>query len=95
MSTTNWVFVRYSHSTGTTLVHARYKITGGCDTGKNIIVAASYQVDTRHLQAHEFRQHRSDALRAADWFQQHSVEFVVIESTANYHPLFYRPEQTG
>jgi transposase len=70
-------------------IHARYQVTGGCDTDKNFIVAATYHADTGDLEAREFRQHRADALRAVEWFRSHQVELVVIESTANYHLLYY------
>ena len=80
---------RRVHAAGKTQVHARYSITGGCDTDKNIIVAAVYHAETGDLEAREFRQHREDALRAAEWFRSHNTEFVIIESTANYHLLYY------
>lgn len=80
---------RRVRANGQAQVHTRFHITGGCDTDKNIIVAAIYQADTGDLEAKEFHQHREDALRAAAWFQTHRVEFVVIESTANYHLLYY------
>jgi len=70
-------------------IHARYQVTGGCDTDKNFIVAAIYHADTGDLEAREFHQHRADALRAVDWFRSQQVELVVIESTANYHLLYY------
>lgn len=74
---------------GKTQVSVRFHITGGCDTDKNIIVAAIYRADCGHLEAREFRQHKADALRAAEWFRSEGVEFVIIESTANYHLLYY------
>jgi transposase len=77
------------HANGQTQLHARYHITGGCDTDKNIIVGAIYHANTGHLEAQEFRQHREDALRAAAWFRSQQVELVIIESTANYHLLYY------
>jgi transposase len=77
------------HANGQASIHARYHITGGCDTDKNIIVAAIFQAETGNLEAREFRQHRADALRAAEWFQSQNVELVIIESTANYHLLYY------
>jgi transposase len=80
---------RRVHANGLASVHARYHITGGCDTDKNIIVAAIYQAESGRLEAREFRQHREDALRAAEWFQANQVELVIIESTANYHLLYY------
>jgi len=77
------------HATGRALIHPRYSITGGCDTDKNFIVVAIYHAETGDLEAREFRQHRSDALRAVEWFRSQNVEFVIIESTANYHLLYY------
>ena len=77
------------HGNGQLSVHARYHITGGCDTDKNFIVAAIYQAETGQLEAREFRQHKADALRAAEWFHANQVELVIIESTANYHLLYY------
>lgn len=76
-------------ASGQALVQARHHITGGCDTDKNVIVAAVFHADTGHLEAQEFKQHREDALRCAEWFRSQQVEFVVIESTANYHLLYY------
>jgi transposase len=74
---------------GQATVHARYQITGGCDTDKNIIVAAVYRAETGELESREFRQHKIDALRAAEWFHSQQVQLVIIESTANYHLLYY------
>jgi transposase len=76
-------------ASGQSLVHARYHITGGCDTDKNLIVAAVFHAELGQLEAREFKQHRADALRCAEWFHSQQVEFVVIESTANYHLLYY------
>lgn len=76
-------------ATGKAQISARFHITGGCDTDKNLIVAAIYHADTGHLEAREFHQHRADALLAAEWFRTQQVEFVIIESTANYHLLYY------
>lgn len=76
-------------ASGQALVQARYHITGGCDTDKNVIVAAVFQADTGHLEAREFKQHREDAIRCAEWLRSQQVELVVIESTANYHLLYY------
>jgi len=81
--------VRRIRASGLAQVHARYQVTGGCDTDKNYIVAAIYHADTGSLEAQEFRQHQVDALRAAEWFLSQKVELVVIESTANYHLLYY------
>lgn len=80
---------RRIHGSGQKSVHARFHITGGCDTDQNIIVAAIYQAETGSLVSREFRQHREDALRCAEWFRSHQVELVIIESTANYHLLYY------
>ncbi len=37
-------------------VHVRYSITGGCDTDKNVIVAAIYHAESGDLETREFRQ---------------------------------------
>jgi transposase len=58
-------------------------------TDKNIIVAAIYHAETGNLEAKEFKQHKANAFRAAEWFRSHAVELVIIESTANYHMLYY------
>lgn len=81
--------VKRIHGNGRASVHSRYDITGGCDTDNNLIVASIFQAETGSLEARKFRQHKADALRAADWFRSHQVEFVLIESTANYHMLYY------
>jgi transposase len=80
---------RRIRATGKALVKPRYTITGGCDTDKNVIVAAVFHADTGNLEAREFHQHRGDAIQAAEWFRSQGVEFVIIESTANYHLLYY------
>ena len=81
--------VRRVRVSGKAQVHARHLVTGGCDTEKNFIVAAIYHAETGSLEAQEFRQYQVDALRAAEWFLSQKVELVVIESTANYHLLYY------
>jgi transposase len=81
--------VKRIRANGHAQIHARYQVTGGCDTDKNIIVAAIYHAETGDLEAREFHQHRADALRAVEWFRSQQVELVVIESTANYHLLYY------
>jgi len=60
-------------ATGKAQISARFHITGGCDTDKNLIVAAIYHADTGHLEAREFHQHRADALLAAEWFRTDDV----------------------
>jgi transposase len=77
------------HAQGQASVSARYHITGGCDTDKNIIVAAIFWAETGQLISQEFQQHRNAALQAAEWFHSHGVELIIIESTANYHMLYY------
>lgn len=52
-------------------------------------MAAIYYANTGHLEAQEFHQHREDALRGTAWFRSQQVELVIIESTANYHLLYY------
>lgn len=64
-------------------------ITGGCNIDKHIIVAAIYHADTGSLESREFHHHQEDARLAAQWFHSPHVEFVIIESKANYHLLFY------
>ena len=61
------------HANGKASVQARYNITGGCDTDKNIIVAAIYHAETGNLEAREFKQHKADALRTAEWFRSQEV----------------------
>lgn len=80
---------RRVRANGQATVHSRYQITGGCDTDKNIIVAAVFQAETGSLEAREFKQHKADALRCAEWFRSLNTEMVIIESTANYHLLYY------
>ena len=80
---------RRIHANGETAVSSRYHITGGCDTDKNVIVAAIFWADTGQLISREFQQHKGDALAAAEWFHENQVELVIIESTANYHMLYY------
>lgn len=55
-------------ATGSAQFNPCFNITGGCDTDKNFIVAAIFHSETGDLEAREFRQHHSDAIRAAEWF---------------------------
>ena len=40
---------RRIRASGQAQVHARYSITGGCDTDKNIIVAAVYNAQSQEV----------------------------------------------
>lgn len=50
------------HSNGITYVQARYYITGGWDTDKNIIVAEIYHAEAGSLEENEFRKHNAAVL---------------------------------
>lgn len=68
---------------------ARYNITGGCNTDRNIIVVTIFHAEIGDLEAKEFKQHKADALRVAEWFRSYQVELVIIENTTNCHMLYY------
>jgi transposase len=66
-----------------------FDITGGCDTDKEIVVVAVYNAIEETIETREFSQTNSGKEKAAAWLQAAQVQKVVIESTANYHVLFY------
>lgn len=67
----------------------KYKVTAGCDVDKNFVVIAVYNPDETHIFTKEFEQTLSGAVKAAKHLISSKAELVILESTANYHVLFY------
>ncbi len=68
---------------------ARFDVTCGMDTDKNYVVVAVFDATTGEGQTREFVQTREGAEAAAAWVSEFGVQLAIIESTANYHLLFY------
>lgn len=84
MSRTPRVSATYTGNVGN-----RYDVTAGCDTDKSIVVIAIYNALTGSIQTTEYEQTTTGALDAADDLLAAQVQFAIIESTANYHIMFY------
>ena len=69
--------------------NARYDVTCGMDTDKMFVVVGVFDATTGGAQTREFEQTRRGAEAAAAWVSEFGVEIAIIESTANYHLLFY------
>ena len=67
----------------------RYTSTCGMDTDRDLVVVAIFNAETGEATTKEFSQSKSGARAAVDWVKKSDVEICVIESTANYHLLFY------
>lgn len=67
----------------------RYAITAGCDVDKNFVVIAIYNPSDSFTVTREFEQTLSGAKKAAEYLAENAVEYVILESTANYHILFF------
>lgn len=67
----------------------RFLKTTGCDVDKDIVVIANYFVDSEEIQTKEFEQTHRQALKAVEYIKEFGSQFVVMESTANYHLLFH------
>jgi transposase len=67
----------------------RFLKATGCDVDKDIVVIANYAVDSEEIFTKEFEQTHNQALKAVEYIKEFGSEFVVMESTANYHLLFH------
>lgn len=75
--------------TGSVSVGSRYSITAGCDVDKNFVVVGIYNVEKEEIVTQEFEQTHKGAAEAVHWLLESDVEVAVLESTAQYHMLFY------
>lgn len=66
-----------------------FKITAGCDVDSNCVVVAVFNSHTGTMEVREFSQSQREAMAAASWLRAQAVECAVLESTANFHHLFY------
>ncbi len=66
-----------------------FKITAGCDVDSDYVVVAVFNSLTGSMEVREFSQSQREAVAAANWLCAEAVECAVLESTANFHHLFY------
>ena len=66
-----------------------YRFTAGCDVDSQLVVIAVYNDDTGAVEVREYPQHQEGARRATEWLKQNNTEIAILESTANFHQLFY------
>ena len=66
-----------------------YEVTAGCDVDSDCVVVAVFNSHTGAMEVREFTQSQREAMAAANWLRAQAVECAVLESTANFHHLFY------
>lgn len=66
-----------------------YEVTAGCDVDSDCVVVAVFNSQTGAMEVREFSQSQREAMAAANWLRTQAVECAVLESTANFHHLFY------
>ncbi len=66
-----------------------FKITAGCDVDSDCVVVAVFNSHSGEMEVREFSQSQREAMAAANWLRAEAVECAVLESTANFHQLFY------
>lgn len=69
--------------------YRRYERTAGCDVDKRVVVVGIYDCESTLIHTKEFPQDFAGAEEAAQWLLNHQIEYTILESTANYHWLFY------
>jgi transposase len=67
----------------------RFDVAAGCDVDSNIVVVSIYDTTKSTIHTREFEQSFDGADRALKWILENNVEITILESTANYHMLFY------
>ena len=63
--------------------------TTGCDVDSEIVVIANYDRNSESIDTVEFRNNYLGAIQAVKYIKDFGSELVILESTANYHILFY------
>ena len=71
-------------------VAGRYNCTAGCDVDADYVVISLLDFTTETNEIRQIPQTQAKANAAAKWLKQNRVEFIVLESTANYHLTFYQ-----
>ena len=76
-------------SQGDFAVAGRYDCTAGCDVDADYVVVSLLNFKSQTNEIRQIPQTQAKANAAAKWLKQNKVEFIVLESTANYHLTFY------
>ena len=90
-----WLEVHFTNkkrvriSQGEFSVARRYNCAAGCDVDADYVVIALLNFKTETNEIRQIPQTQSKANSAARWLKENKVEFIVLESTANYHLTFY------
>ena len=66
-----------------------FTISCGCDVDSHVVAVAVFNVPTGEIETREYEQTQAGATAAAEWLLSRDVEIAILESTANYHQLFY------
>lgn len=66
-----------------------FAVSSGCDVDSQRVHVAVYRVETGNISGRVYSQTQRGATAAAKWLEANQVEIVILESTANYHLLFY------
>lgn len=63
--------------------------TTGCDVDSEIVVIANYDRNSESIDTVEFHNNYIGAKKAVEYIKNFGSELVILESTANYHILFF------
>ena len=66
-----------------------FAVSSGCDVDSNHVYVAVFCVETGRITVRVYPQTQRGATASAKWLEANQVEIVILESTANYHLLFY------
>jgi transposase len=67
----------------------RFDVAAGGDVDKDVVVIGIYKALENSIETKEFEQTHTGAEAAARWLLENQVEIIILESTANYHLLFF------
>lgn len=66
-----------------------FMVSAGCDVDSNSVVVALFNARTGEFEVRDYCQSQAAATAAAKWLGNNRVEIAILESTANFHRLFY------
>ena len=80
---------RVKITSGTFDAQTRFNVTAGCDVDSSMVVVCCLDFSAGEKHLREIPQTRKEARRAAVWLKSLGCQFIVLESTATYHQMFY------
>lgn len=81
--------MRKVNRNSTQIQSKNYDRTTGCDVDSEIVVIANYDRYSKTIDTVEFQNNYLGAKKACEYIKSFGTEYILLESTANYHLLFY------